>query len=162
MRLEGVEITGNFEYNKFVIRTCTRCGEVKEVEQFNFKIRSRGLRSSHCRSCSSRYVKAHYENNKQYYLDKAYKRNFRIRQEFRSYIWTYLSSHPCVDCGESDPIVLEFDHVKEKSFTISSAGRNKKLADIIKEIEQCEIRCANCHRRKTSKQFGWHKNIMPL
>lgn len=66
-------------------------------------------------------------------------------------IWTYKSIHPCVDCGENDPIVLEFDHVTEqKNFNISDAVKwGYALKRILAEIELCEIRCANCHRRVT-------------
>jgi hypothetical protein len=28
---------------------------------------------------------------------------------------------------------------------------------ILAEINKCEIRCANCHRRRTALQFGWPK-----
>ncbi len=72
----------------------------------------------------------------------------------KTYIWRYLSDHKCIDCGEKDPIVLEFDHIRDKTFTISSIGRDRTLGEVKKEIEKCEVRCANCHRRKTARQFG--------
>lgn len=144
------------------MKKCSRCGKEKSLAEFNFKNLSKGLRHYHCKECSRLYVRSHYERNKKYYLLKARRRNQVVRREIRGYVWNYLTFHPCVDCGEKDPIVLEFDHIKDKSFTISSVGRDKKLLDVKKEIEKCEVRCANCHRRKTSKQFGWHKKIMPL
>lgn len=66
----------------------------------------------------------------------------------------YLETHPCVDCGENDPVVLEFDHVRgEKEFNIADVARNavgrEKLQE---EIQKCEVRCANCHRRKTKRE----------
>ena len=73
------------------------------------------------------------------------------------YILEYLLKHPCVDCGEKDVTVLEFDHVKNKLKPVSSLIRAGATSLIEKEIEKCEVRCANCHRRKTAKQFGWFK-----
>ena len=67
----------------------------------------------------------------------------------------YLEDHPCVDCGESDPVVLDFDHVSgNKSFSISRAltGSTRSWNSIMKEVEKCEVRCANCHRRITAKR----------
>lgn len=60
-------------------------------------------------------------------------------------------AYGCVDCGYNDnAMALDFDHVDEKTFTISrmvSSGR--PIDRLIEEIEQCVIRCANCHRIKT-------------
>lgn len=144
------------------MRSCSRCKKEKLLDEFNFKNKKKGQRQYHCKDCSRLYIRSHYERNKTYYLLKAHKRNARIRKEIKAFIWNYLGNNPCVDCGEDDIIVLEFDHIKDKAFTISSIGRNKTLLEVKEEIKKCVVRCANCHRRKTAKQFGWHKNIMPL
>jgi hypothetical protein len=73
------------------------------------------------------------------------------RKKKQEYVFQYLAQHPCVDCNESDPIVLEFDHVRgvkicPVSKLITGHG---KMAELIAEIEKCDVRCANCHRRKT-------------
>jgi hypothetical protein len=61
-----------------------------------------------------------------------------------------------VDCGETDPVVLEFDHVRgEKKGEIAMMVRVDGWDKIVEEMAKCELRCANCHRRKTAKQLGW-------
>ena len=62
-------------------------------------------------------------------------------------------------CNENDPIVLEFDHLRDKRMNVAKliqGGYPEKT--ILLEIEKCEVRCANCHRRKTAKDQGWWKN----
>lgn len=77
--------------------------------------------------------------------------NKKIRDERRQYVRDYLESHPCVDCGETDPIVLEFDHVRgDKSANVSRIANNTCSVERLQaEIDKCEVRCANCHRRAT-------------
>ena len=79
------------------------------------------------------------------------------RREKRRYVFDHLKANPCVDCGETDPIVLEFDHrdPAEKLFALSKAAR-RTLAAIRDEIAKCDVRCANCHRRRTAVQQGWY------
>lgn len=65
----------------------------------------------------------------------------------RQFVDEYLQSHPCVDCGEDDIFVLEFDHIDTKVRGVRelmAAGRGR----IEKEINRCVIRCANCHTRR--------------
>lgn len=144
------------------MKSCTRCKALKPLSAFNFKIKAKNIYSPHCRECSKAYVKNHYLKNKEYYLAKAKRRNVQIRIEIQKIIWDHLTSHSCIDCGENNPIVLEFDHVKGKTFTISRHGRDQTLEAVKAEIEKCEIRCANCHRIKTAKQFNWYRAKMPL
>jgi len=74
----------------------------------------------------------------------------RIYDANRKYVWTYLLQHPCVDCGERDPVVLEFDHTKGKKVErIANCCRKQWSTERLQiEMEKCEVRCANCHRRR--------------
>ena len=63
----------------------------------------------------------------------------------------YLKTHPCVDCGEHDPIVLEFDHVRGTKINCVSVGVKDSwsVEKLTEEINKCEVRCANCHKIMT-------------
>lgn len=139
------------------VKICTRCKTKKSFNEFNFKIKSKGTRSAHCKNCSRLYLKEHYSKNKDYYLKKARNRNKSIQLVIKRYVWEYLNKHRCIDCGEKDPVVLEFDHIRDKKWEISRMNRTRTLKQVKEEIVKCEVRCANCHRRKTAKQFNWYK-----
>jgi hypothetical protein len=81
----------------------------------------------------------------------------RYRDRNARYIYAYLLEHPCVDCGEADPIVLDFDHVRGKKLCNVShlLSGTPSLKRIQAEIDKCEVRCANCHRRVTAQRHGW-------
>ena len=98
------------------------------------------------------------------YVNKASKYNKRTRTEVLKKVIAYKGEHPCVDCGEKDPIVLTFDHVRgEKRMDVAAMLHgNYKWESILIEIAKCEVRCANCHMRKTAKQFGWYAKITPV
>jgi hypothetical protein len=56
-------------------------------------------------------------------------------------------------------VVLQFDHVRgKKRGNVSSLARQGLDLQVVKnEIKKCQIRCANCHVRKTAKEQGWYK-----
>ena len=80
-------------------------------------------------------------------------------QNARRFIVGYLQEHPCVDCGEADPVVLQFDHVRgEKTTEVSRLlGPGFSVAGILREIEKCDVRCANCHARRTAIQRDYYR-----
>lgn len=81
--------------------------------------------------------------------------------ELQRNVIAYLKTHPCVDCGEPDVVVLEFDHVRgQKSGRLATMIANGgSWAKIEEEIAKCDVRCANCHRRKTAKQLRFYKTL---
>jgi hypothetical protein len=141
-------------------KLCPGCGQVRQGDEFNFQRRATGLRQVYCRTCSRAYVREHYARNRDYYVRKAVYRNRVQRRDLMDRILEYLRCHPCVDCGENDPVVLDFDHV-------DASGKSWNIADKVKdgsswrtiqaEIEKCVVRCANDHRRRTARQFGWYR-----
>ena len=136
------------------LRRCGRCGEEKPPAEFNWRRKERGQRDSLCRPCRAAYHRAHYLANKQIYVDQARERKRALTLERTGFLLEYFAEHPCADCGETDPVVLEFDHLRDKAFTIGSCLPYRNWASILEEIKKCEVTCANCHRRRTARRIG--------
>ena len=98
--------------------------------------------------------KKHYENNKEKIKLRSAKRNKTQRRSNVDYVKDVKRTTPCVDCGESNPVLLEFDHVRgEKVKCISDMVRGAYSIEAIKEeIKKCDVRCANCHRLVTHER----------
>ncbi len=143
-------------------RICIRCGFNKPLTDFAWLRKSQGKLDPYCRACRKAYHRAHYLRNKKRYIQNAKERRERIHRIRTEWLIAYLRDHPCVECGESDPIVLEFDHVEgTKEFNVGAAFRgSRSWADVVKEIGKCEIVCANCHRKRTSRRGGFLKSLL--
>jgi hypothetical protein len=137
-------------------KRCARCQNDVPVVRYNK--RKNGNCYSYCRPCQTEYLHEHYVKNSPVYKKRRRESSRRYFARDRAYVAEYLRSHPCVDCGESDPIVLEFDHVdrEEKDTEIASLVRwGCSLLRLQSEIAKCAVRCVHCHRRRTARQFGW-------
>ena len=101
------------------------------------------------------YHEYHMQNrpNRLAYMKKYNKTNWPKRKEARKLVvqamWDYKLSHPCIDCEERDPILLEFDHIKGKKHFALCDAPFYAWATVLKEISKCVVRCVSCHRKKT-------------
>lgn len=141
---------------EIILKTCTVCKAEKSIVEFNKKSTSKDGYQNICRDCSGVRSQAHYQKDKESNKKRLSKNKKLAQDAAKLYIGNLLATKGCVDCGEKDPIVLDFDHLKDKKHNVSRMIHNGFALDkIVEEIAKCEIRCANCHRRKTAKDFSW-------
>ncbi len=109
-------------------KTCSSCGAQKRALDFSpDKSRPGGLKSR-CKKCLA-------------------EKTLEVRKTLRRKIGIIKEANPCVDCGRFFPYwMMQFDHVEDKSFMISSL---KNKTDLLAEIAKCEIVCSGCHASRT-------------
>ena len=136
-----------------MVKVCCFCKqEKKECEFSKNSSKVDGLQTM-CKACNSYRCKARYKTHGPRMREQIKVATKIRRGALIEHVLHYLYKNPCVDCGESDVLVLEFDHVRgKKKMAISqmvSGEYTKRLID--EEIAKCDVRCANCHRRRTAK-----------
>jgi phage FluMu protein Com len=137
-------------------KRCNKCNQ--DLPRSEFSKHGNGLQSK-CKACNRLYQKAHYRANKADYIAKAAIWMDARLTENAIKVLAYFESHPCVDCGETDPLVLQFDHVRgKKMHEVSKMWKNGSRWELIAaEMAKCEVRCANCHWRRHALARGWRK-----
>jgi len=104
---------------------CPTCGKSDKEAEFSLYKESTPKHKRYCKKC----LKARFAP----YKEEVRRRRARATQ---TYFYNYLLAHPCVDCGETNPLVI-----------------GPKAQRLIKvELAKCEVRCANCHRIVTHKR----------
>lgn len=132
-------------------KACSKCGEIKPLLDYPRKSNRKDGRGSACNQCHRLYTRRHYAENREYYKNKAHNTTKKVR----AFLDSLKSSTPCKDCGESYPaIVMDFDHLRDKDFDLSSVSSSGVgFAKVKAEIKKCDIVCSNCHRLRTAERL---------
>src|SRR4051812_29151284 len=101
------------------MRACTKCGEMKPLEAFPPVRRGEPKLQTWCRECFAEANARNYRKNHEREKTRLVRQVNERRADVRRKIVEYLQAHPCVDCGERDIVVLEFDHISDKVAEIS-------------------------------------------
>lgn len=136
-------------------KICTKCGEEKDISEFSWSIR--GIkRHSRCKKCHAEEHMDYYERNKEKVMEYKWDRQVRKRDEARAFVMDYLRSHPCQHCGETDPLVLTFHHVRgTKRMNVAElVNRGYLIEAIQEEIAKCIVLCSNCHLKEEKRIRG--------
>jgi hypothetical protein len=138
-------------------KTCPGCGAALPRDSFGPNASRRDGVQIYCRPCMRAKDKRHYDRHRARRRAGLAAWTHQRREEHRRLVYTYLVSHPCIDCGEADPVVLEFDHVRgvKRAAVERLVAVGCSRAALIAEFEKCVVRCANCHRRRTAKHRSY-------
>src|SRR5437773_1530198 len=136
------------------MRACTKCGELKPLDAFPPVRRGEPKLQTWCRDCFAAYGVEYYQRNREKQKARLLRNTAARRADNRQRTIDYLQAHPCVDCGETDIVVLQFDHLRDKKRDLATMiGSGATWSSIEREIAKCEVRCANSHRLKTAGRF---------
>lgn len=140
-------------------KKCGTCQKIKNAAEFGVNnVRHDGLQAQ-CRDCKKQIQSRWYANNKERHVANV-NRLRKIRAlAVTECLLAYLQQHPCVECGENHPLLLEFDHVRgaKRGEIAQMVSSGLAWATILSEIAKCDVRCVKCHRLKTAEQFGFNK-----
>lgn len=116
-------------------RKCKKCGKELPISDFD-----EGRHQ--CKECRREYRRQHRKEKPEIHRAQQTRRQKRVKD------WLYDMKKPCIICGESEPVCIDFHHKdpNEKEFTIGKhQSRSKEW--LIKEINKCVCLCSNCHRK---------------
>ncbi len=135
---------------------CRTCKTWKPKAEFNYRDAERGLLQYDCRRCAQAHRRNSYAIHRETSRTSNDEWTRRAVETARKYVYEYLSSHPCVDCGNNNILTLTFDHVRgEKRGNVSDmVHRGRSIETIKTEMEKTEVVCFNCHMRRERKRRG--------
>ena len=125
-------------------RYCTQCGHIKPEDQFKSRHPRRQTLTTWCQTC--RQILARTELTPTTTTGKC-----RARWE------EWKAKNPCVVCGESDPQLIEADHLRDKVHPCSTHSYwacHGGVPALESELTKCQSLCCWCHRLKSDRERG--------
>jgi hypothetical protein len=104
-----------------------------------------------CRDCYRAYFRDRAEPHRR----EVRAARLNRRRDARIFLADYLRTQCCSDCGEADPRVLEFHHLREKRGNLADlVRRGSSVRALQREVARCTVLCGNCHRMRTAASRG--------
>ena len=118
-----------------------------------------------CRECNRARARRYYRENREKHIRVNVERVTRARLLALEIAGAHLVANPCIDCGEDDIRVLDFDHRPGTGKTqnvMYLVHNGYSIERVLPEIAKCDVRCRNCHARVTYERRGrdWRTDFM--
>lgn len=128
------------------LKKCTKCQRELPLDNFRWKNKSEGRRHAQCKECQRAQEKQHYQESRER------RESVRMTADYQKSTNMYLVNKArqvgCKKCGEKRLYVLDFHHRNsdEKIETINHMIKSASAQILQRELEKCDVLCANCHR----------------
>lgn len=137
------------------MKKCPKCKTLKTFESFTKNTKYKDGLSTYCRNCRT-LIDAEFYKRNIVKISKRKKQEQKERYTVNKKISDALkASTPCKDCNKYwHPCQMQFDHLLNKKYNISEMLSNHTWNTIEKEIQKCELVCANCHSLRTYNRLN--------
>ena len=128
-------------------RYCKQCGHIKPEDQFKSSVARRQTLTKWCQACRQSLARSRVNTTTN--IGKC-----RARWE------EWKANNPCVVCGESDPQLIEADHLRDKVHKCSDDrywSNHGGVPALETELKKCQSLCRWCHRLKSDRERGTDK-----
>ena len=133
-------------------RYCKHCGRIKPEDQFKSRRPRRQTLTKLCQTCRQGQTRSVINPT-------TAKGKCKARWE------EWKEKNPCVVCGETDPQLIEADHLRDKVSHCSNYiywASHGGVPALERELEKCQSLCRWCHRLKSDREQGTDTRVTKL
>jgi len=139
--------------------TCVVCRRELDRQKYAANLEQQRQRQRDARAAEPDRIrsreKSYWAVRKPLLQEKRQRWNIRVRKPRKALGRAFVDAARaggCIDCGEKDLRVLDSDHVRGKKLYEISDLLARPLSVLFAELDKCDTRCANCHRRITDER----------
>lgn len=127
-------------------KICSKCKQEKPISEFRWRNKASQVLHSQCKACEKERDKIHYQESKE--RRENIRRNAELQKSNNLGIVEKAKASGCRKCGDTRSYILDFHHRNpaEKKGDIATMIKSSSYDNVVKEIEKCDVLCANCHR----------------
>ena len=141
-------------------QTCTKCGEMKPIAEFNRDFHRRIGYQRRCRKCTNEYQRAYVAQNKEWQKQTSKRHSIKLKT-----LVLNAYGNMCVCCGETEKAFLCIDHIYNDGKHHRKELKKARTSFYVWLIrnnfpkDRFQILCFNCNQAKQYYGICPHKKV---